>query len=84
MEKLVHLVGFITRIYHDARSPERHVLVYFVSLHMFRLYLGPSSGGTTVCIQQLVLIIFRGMSVVLVGFESNQYNRQSSVLLTQF
>ena len=22
-EKLVHLVGFITRIYHDARSPER-------------------------------------------------------------
>jgi len=24
-EKLVHLVGFITRIYHDARSPERHI-----------------------------------------------------------
>ena len=24
-EKLVHLVGFIIRIYHDARSPERHV-----------------------------------------------------------
>ena len=22
-EKLVHAVGFITRIYHDARSPER-------------------------------------------------------------
>ena len=22
-EKLVHLVGFIIRIYHDARSPER-------------------------------------------------------------
>jgi len=22
-EKLMHLVGFITRIYHDARSPER-------------------------------------------------------------
>jgi hypothetical protein len=25
---------------------------------MFRAYLGPSSGGTTVCIQQLVFIIF--------------------------
>jgi len=23
LEKLVHLVGFIIRIYHDARSPER-------------------------------------------------------------
>ena len=23
-EKLVHLVGFIVRIYHDARSQERH------------------------------------------------------------
>jgi hypothetical protein len=33
---------------------------------MFRAYLGPSSGGTTVCIQQLVLIIlFRCLTVVL-------------------
>jgi len=24
-EKLVHLIGFIIRIYHDARSPERQV-----------------------------------------------------------
>ena len=24
-EKLVHLLGFIIRIYHDARSPERHI-----------------------------------------------------------
>ena len=32
-------------------------LVYFVNLYMFRAYLGPSSGGTTVCIQQLILII---------------------------
>jgi hypothetical protein len=38
-------------------------LVYFVSLYMFLAYLGPSSGGTTVCIQQLVLIIlFRWLS----------------------
>jgi hypothetical protein len=32
-------------------------LVYFISLYMFRAYLGRSSGGTIVCIQQLVLII---------------------------
>jgi len=32
-------------------------LVYFVNFYMFRAYLDPSSGGTTVCIQQLVLII---------------------------
>jgi len=31
-------------------------LVYFVNLYMFRAYLRPSSGDTTVCIQ-LVLII---------------------------
>ena len=31
--------------------------VYFVNLYMFRAYLGPSSGGTTVYTQQLVLII---------------------------
>ena len=57
-----------------------HNVVYFVNFYMFRAYLGPSSGGTTVCIQQLVLIIlFRWLSVVLVGLEqSNQDNRQSS------
>ena len=32
-------------------------LVYFVNLYMFLACLGPSSGGTTTCIQQLVLII---------------------------
>jgi hypothetical protein len=32
-------------------------LVYFVNLYMFRAYLGPSSEGTTVCIQQLVLTV---------------------------
>jgi len=56
-------------------------LVYFVNLYMFRAYLGPSSGGTTICIQQLVLIVlFRWLSVVLVGseFHSNQDNRHSS------
>jgi hypothetical protein len=32
-------------------------LVWIVNLYMFRRYLGPSSGGTTVCIQHLVFII---------------------------
>ena len=32
-------------------------LVYFVNLYMFRVYLGPSRGGTTVCIQHLVILI---------------------------
>jgi len=51
-------------------------LVYFANHYMFRAYLGPSSGGTTVCIQKLVLIIilFRWLSVVLIGFQSNQDN----------
>jgi len=53
--------------------------VYDVNLYMFRAYLGSSSGGTTVCIQQLVLIIlFRRLSAVLVGLELQvQYNQDS-------
>jgi len=51
-------------------------LVYFVNLFMFRAYLGPSSGGTTLCIQQLVLIIlFRWLSS---GLHWNQDNRELS------
>jgi ABC-type transporter Mla maintaining outer membrane lipid asymmetry ATPase subunit MlaF len=47
-------------------------LVYFVNISMFRAYVGPSSGGKTVCIQQLVLIIlFRRLYVVLVGLDWN-------------
>jgi len=29
-EKLVHLVGFIIRIYHAARAPERQMLKFFL------------------------------------------------------
>jgi len=29
-EKSVHLVGFIIRIYHDARSPERQIKFHFI------------------------------------------------------
>ena len=38
-EKLVHLVGFIIRLYHDARSPERQILLLRVSVRT-----APSSG----------------------------------------
>jgi len=55
-------------------------LVYFVNLYMFWAYLGPSSGGITACIQQLVLIIlFRWLYCPgWIGIQSNQENRQSS------
>ena len=55
------------------------ILIILRQLYMFRAYLGPSSGGTTVCIQKLVLIfLFRRLSFVLVGLEqSNQDNSQS-------
>jgi len=32
----VHLVGFIIRIYHDARSPERQIILVYNSSYMFR------------------------------------------------
>jgi len=45
-EKLVHLVGFIIRVYHDARSPERQVeQVTFVCK-----YLGFTARGKCYCI----------------------------------
>ena len=57
-------------------------LVYFISLYMFRLYLCPSSGGTTVCIQILVLIVLLDECLFCWldwnQFQSNQNNRQSS------
>ena len=55
-----------------------YFLVYFVNLYMFWAYLGPSSGGTTLCIQHLVhTIVFRWLSVVLDG--PIQDNKQSSL-----
>jgi len=47
-------------------------LVYFVNLYMFRPYLGPSSGGTTVCIQQLgIIVLIRWQFIVLIEFQTN-------------
>ena len=34
-EKLVHLVGFIIRIYHDARSPERQIYIFTLVFDSF-------------------------------------------------
>jgi len=33
-EKLVQLVGFIIRIYHDARSPERQYIYIYIYIYM--------------------------------------------------
>ena len=35
-EKLVHLDGFIIRIYHDARSPERQSVQLYVFVVLFQ------------------------------------------------
>jgi len=52
-------------------------LVHFVNLYMFRAYLGPSSGGTTVYIQKLVLImLFIRLFVVLVGLELVRFSHR--------
>ena len=40
LEKLVHLFGFIIRIYHDSRSPERQIHGISVTiLCLFRLWM---------------------------------------------
>jgi len=36
-EKLVHLVGFIIRLYHDARSPERQIRLCIYERHFIHL-----------------------------------------------
>ena len=39
-EKLVHLVGFIIRIYHDARSPERQIRHFWLWYPLNILFCG--------------------------------------------
>ena len=43
----MHLLGFIIRIYHDARSPERHTCIMFVR----KVYL-PSDVQTSNSLEQ--------------------------------
>ena len=40
-EKLVHLVGFIIRIYHDARSPERQTVIDMFICQLNHDIVGP-------------------------------------------
>jgi hypothetical protein len=45
--------------------------VYFFKLYMFRPYLYPSSGGTTVCIQQLVLtVVYIRLYLLMMGVDT--------------
>jgi hypothetical protein len=63
-----------------------HQVVFsFVNLYMFRAYLDPSSGGTTVFIQQwvLIIIVFRWLSVVLVRLEPIQPGQQTVTKYTK-
>jgi hypothetical protein len=57
-------------------------LVYFVNLYMFRACLGPSSGGTSVRIQQLVLIILCiWLSVVLLDNRTTDSHLQRIIII---
>jgi len=78
--KIIYVASFVSHVKRRTNLMHNLPLVYFVNLYMFRAYLGPSSGGTTVCIQKLVLIIlFRWLlSWLDWNPKSNQDNRQSS------
>jgi hypothetical protein len=71
---------FVDRAYRYNRVMQNQLmrnlfLVYFVNLYTFRANLGPSSGGTTVYIQHLVL------SVVLDGWRLTKYTKNKLVFL---
>jgi len=59
-------------------------LVYFVNPYMFWAYLGPSSGGTTICIQQLVLIILVGDRLLSWLVPIQPYNRMYTTVGTYY
>jgi len=64
-EKLVHLVGFIIRIYHDARSPERHTgfqIAFSGNLNPFR-----SGNAAWQVGLQIVLLVAQVTHVTLQG-----------------
>jgi len=58
-------------------------LVHFVNPYILRAYLGPSSGGTTVCIQQLVLIwkedslrLLERIYIMIINYVRTHWNPQ--------
>ena len=52
VEKLVHLVGFIVRIYHDARSPERQIV--HPQENFYVQFYGISCGLSCFCLHVLL------------------------------
>jgi len=56
-EKLVHLVGFIIRIYHDARSPKRQILQGQFACHC---YLSPQTARHSNSISATSRILQKG------------------------
>jgi len=57
LQKMAYMQKLIINCVKETNLMHKLFLVYFVNFYMFRTYLGPSSGGTTICIQQLVLNI---------------------------
>jgi len=58
-EKLVRLVGFIIRIYHDAWSPERQILQTNVNLQLLEeQVLGKKNVSTLLRTHQLINLFF--------------------------
>jgi len=58
----VHLVGFSIRIYHDARSPERHNLMQYcnVSVREFREFLSNLRGEMNInCLFTYLFICYQ-------------------------
>jgi len=52
--RLFHRYTEMTILHWKRRHALPSFLTYFVNLYMFRAYLGPSSGGRTLCIQHSV------------------------------
>ena len=61
-EKLVHLVGFIIRIYHDAPSTERHTLLYTQNYGWWKIYVCDTVG---LCSMDVVCVDSANMYVLL-------------------
>jgi len=58
LQKMVYMQKPIINCLKKTNLMHNLFLVYFVNLYMFRAFISPSSGGTTVCIKQLLLTIF--------------------------
>jgi len=63
-EKLVHLFGFIKRIYHDARSPERQIRVSFCRCELVD---SPASSISVVSLNRKLFVNFRAHASCLIS-----------------